>query len=118
MKQARRWVKHQPHVTVFDVRLHLHLLSSPKGGDFYLARTFQLRLAGVESVLPAASVAFTSKVWVPLARLLYVLLVAVPFAEFMYSWLPKTGIVNLMYSSLPHQSGREASKVLQLTSRL
>ena len=36
----------------------------------YLARTFQLRLAGVESVLPAASVAFTSKVWVPLARLL------------------------------------------------
>ena len=28
--------------------------------------------------MPAASVAFTSKVWVPFARLLYVLLVAVP----------------------------------------
>ena len=62
------------------MRLHLHLLSSPKGGDFYLARTFQLRLAGVGSVLPAASVAFTSKVWVPFSRSLYVLLVAVPLA--------------------------------------
>jgi hypothetical protein len=36
----------------------------------YLAPTFQLRLAGVGSVLPAASVAFTAKVWVPLASLL------------------------------------------------
>src|ERR687890_1413691 len=44
----------------------------------YLARTFQLRLAGDGSVLPAASVAFTANVWLPLARLLYVLLVAVP----------------------------------------
>src|SRR5215203_604966 len=50
---------------------------SPLASVAYLARTFQLRLAGVGSVLPAASVAFTSKVWVPFARLLYVLLVAV-----------------------------------------
>jgi hypothetical protein len=47
----------------------------------YLARTFQLRLAGVGSSLPAASVAFTSKVWVPFARLLYVLLVTAPLAS-------------------------------------
>jgi hypothetical protein len=47
----------------------------------YLARTFHLWLAGVGSVLPAASVAITSKVWVPLGRLVYVLLVAVPLAS-------------------------------------
>ena len=41
---------------------------SPLASVAYLARTFQLRLAGVGSVLPAASVAFTSKVWVPLAK--------------------------------------------------
>src|SRR5215208_1252822 len=51
---------------------------SPLAPVAYLAPTFHLRLAGVGSVLPAASVAFTSKVWVPFARLLYVLLVAVP----------------------------------------
>lgn len=34
----------------------------------YLTRTFQVRLAGVGSVLPAASVACTLKVWLPLAR--------------------------------------------------
>src|SRR5215213_8814399 len=55
----------------------------------YLAPTFQLRLAGVGSVLPAASVAFTAKVWVPLASLPYVLLVAVPFA----SQLPPSNLV-------------------------
>jgi hypothetical protein len=47
----------------------------------YLARTFQVRLAGVGSVLPAASVAFTLKVWVPLGSWLYVLLVAVPSSQ-------------------------------------
>jgi|SRR5215217_1192964 hypothetical protein len=36
----------------------------------YLARTFQVRLAGLWSVLPAASVARTLKVWDPLLRLL------------------------------------------------
>src|SRR5918995_7230578 len=46
---------------------------SPLAPVAYLAPTFHLRLAGVGSVLPAASVAFTSKVWVPFARLLYVL---------------------------------------------
>src|SRR5215212_3537678 len=51
---------------------------SPLAPVAYLAPTFQLRLAEVGSVLPAASVAFTSKVWVPFARLVYVLLVAVP----------------------------------------
>jgi hypothetical protein len=35
--------------------------------------TVQLRVAGEASVLPAASVAFTAKVWEPTARLLYVL---------------------------------------------
>src|SRR5215210_2988449 len=55
----------------------------------YLAPTFQLRLAGVGSVMPAASVAFTSNVWVPLASLPYVLLVAVPFA----SQLPPSNLV-------------------------
>ena len=30
--------------------------------------TVQVRLAGVASVLPAATVALTSKVWVPLLR--------------------------------------------------
>src|SRR5215208_5611942 len=54
---------------------------SPLAPLAYLASTFQRRLAGVGSVLPAASVAFTSKVWVPLARLVYVLLVAVPLAS-------------------------------------
>jgi hypothetical protein len=51
---------------------------SPWAPVAYLPSTFHLRLAAVGSVLPAASVAFTSKVWVPLASLLYVLLVAVP----------------------------------------
>ena len=37
----------------------------------YLARTFQVRLAGVWSVLPAASVARTLKVWEPLASPVY-----------------------------------------------
>ena len=36
----------------------------------YPARTFQVRLAGLWSVLPAASVARTLKVWDPLLRLL------------------------------------------------
>src|SRR5215207_10745093 len=62
---------------------------SPLAPVAYLARTFQLRLAGVGSVLPAASVAFTSKVWVPLASLPYVLLVAVPLA----SQLPPSNLV-------------------------
>jgi hypothetical protein len=33
-------VKHQPHVTMFDVRLHLYLLPSPMGLDFYLGAHF------------------------------------------------------------------------------
>jgi hypothetical protein len=37
----------------------------------YLARTFQVRLAGLWSVLPAASVARTLKVWEPLASPVY-----------------------------------------------
>src|SRR5215208_8476981 len=45
---------------------------SPLAPVAYLAPTFHLRLAGVGSVLPAASVAFTSKVWVPLAKPVYV----------------------------------------------
>jgi hypothetical protein len=43
--------------------------------------TVKLRCAGLASSLPAASLALTKKVWVPLARLLYVLLVAVPLAS-------------------------------------
>jgi hypothetical protein len=54
---------------------------SPLAPVAYLTLTFQLRLAGVGSVLPAASVAFTSKVWVPLGSWLYVLLVAVPSSQ-------------------------------------
>src|SRR5215217_5841669 len=64
---------------------------SPLAPVAYLASTFHLRLAGVGSVLLAASVAFTSKVWVPFARLLYVLLVAVPLAS--ASQIPPSNLV-------------------------
>jgi hypothetical protein len=41
---------------------------SPLAPVDYLPLTFQVRLAGVGSVLPAASMALTWKVWEPLAR--------------------------------------------------
>jgi hypothetical protein len=60
------------------------------GSPLYeVAFTVHVRVAGVASVLPAASVDFTSKVWVPLARLLYVLLVAVRLA----TQLPPSNLV-------------------------
>src|SRR3712207_9059183 len=63
-------IRRPPRSTLFP---YTTLFRSPVA---YLAPTFHLRLAGVGSVLPAASVAFTSKVWVPFARSLYVLLIA------------------------------------------
>jgi hypothetical protein len=40
---------------------------------YWLRRTVQVRLSGVASVLPAASVALTWKLWEPLASLVYFL---------------------------------------------
>src|SRR5215208_2676737 len=84
---------------------------SPLAPVAYLAPTFQLRLAGVGSVLLAASVAFTAKVWVPFASLLYVLLVAVPLD----SQIPPSNLVwKVAFEGSVEEKVNVASLILTL----